>query len=325
MSQERVATIRMRSLVRRSLAAAGIAGWLWLAPGLPVASARATQTVAPNNVASAWTFDWGVIVALASIGGAYLVGVDRLWDRAGRGRGIRRWEAMCFAAGTLTLAVALISPLDALSEVLFSAHMTQHLLLIFVAPPLLVLGRPGAALAWAIPVQWVRAFRRSACHNFIRHLSRALSPPLAVWFMFALGFWIWHAPPLFEAAEHHAPVHAIEHLTFIAIGMQFWWLVIRRSGRRNFPDAAAIFFVFTTMLQQTLLGALLTFSNVGWYSAYGDTASGHLSQIADQQLAGLIMWMPSNALYLLVTGALLVRWLQREGAVEQPTFEPASR
>ena len=304
----------------RLLAAICVGGGLWSVAGPSVAFAHGARPASPGQVASAWTLDWGVVVSSIAAGMVYFMGVDALWNRAGKGRGIRRWEAACFVAGLLTLALALISPLDAMSDVLFSAHMAQHMLLIFVSAPLLVLGRPAIAFAWALPPSWARGLHRLTGASFVRRGAALLSSPPAVWMTFALGFWVWHVPVLYDAAVRHAPVHAIEHLTFIAIGMQFWWLIIRRAGHRHFPDPAAIVFVFTTMLQQTLLGALLTFSTVPWYAAYGDRAAWHLSQIADQELAGLIMWMPSNALYLVVTGALLVRWLRKEERDDEVRF-----
>src|SRR5436305_735507 len=129
-----------------------------------------------------WTLDplsLGPIVLSSAL---YGTGVRRVWRHAGIGHGIQRWEVGAFAAGQLALLVALVSPVDRLSDLLFSAHMTQHEIIMVVAPPLIVLGRPFAALAWVWPAA-------------AKLVPRTFSPFLAVT-AHALAIWLWHVPRL---------------------------------------------------------------------------------------------------------------------------------
>src|SRR5579859_3128577 len=118
----------------------------------PAALAHTGPAPTPNSVWSSWSFEPLLLAVLVLAGWSYAVGVRVLWSRAGAGGGIERWRVACFAAGMLALVIALISPLDGLSAALFSAHMAQHMLLILVAAPLLMLGAPGTALLWALPL-----------------------------------------------------------------------------------------------------------------------------------------------------------------------------
>src|SRR3954469_6080413 len=152
-----------------------------------------------GTVFSWWTWDPFVILLLAVSGALYAVGLSRLWRRAGVGQGIRRWQAACFAGGWLALVVALISPLDALGGILFSAHMAQHEVLMVIAAPLLVMGRPLIAFLWAIPTSWRTPVARvTQQRHFAAAWSGATSPLVAAT-VHGLALWIWHAPSLYQA------------------------------------------------------------------------------------------------------------------------------
>src|SRR3954468_6553369 len=120
------------------------------------ASAHDGRPLAPHDFWTAWSFDPAVILGLALAAGLYLKGVGALWRSAGKGRGVRQWEAASFAGGWLVLVLALVSPLHRLGSALFSAHMVQHELLMAAAAPLLVLGRPLIPSVWALPLKWRR-------------------------------------------------------------------------------------------------------------------------------------------------------------------------
>lgn len=299
---------------RRPLACAAVGALaLFAAPLAASAHGVASGGVTPGTLATAWTFDPFVIAPVLISGWLYARGVRALWARAGVGGGVARWQAAAFGGGLLTLLGALMSPLDALSLELFSAHMTQHMLLILVAAPLLVLGAPLVAFVWALPSRWRRVVRTLQRGPAVAPAWRAVTHPAAAWSIYALAFWAWHAPFLFDAAVRHDAVHAAEHVTFVAAALLFWWTLIHSAGRNRLPHPAAIAFVFTTMLQQSALAALLTFSSVRWYGVYADASTTwHISVLQDQRLAGLIMWMPSNLLYLLVVGWLILRWLAED-------------
>ena len=174
---------------------------------------------------------WAVACLAVSVA-LYAIGVARLWKRAGTGRGITRAEAVRFAAGWIILAVALLPPLDSISDRSFAAHMVQHELLMVVAAPLLVLARPLEAWTWALPAPWRAALGAGARSTWIRHTWSAITAPPGAWTLHAIALWAWHIPVLFEAALASRGVHILQHASFFATALLFWWSVFDR-GRRN--------------------------------------------------------------------------------------------
>ena len=276
-------------------------------------AARGGTPVAPHTLWRAWGGDPVIIAELLGVGWLYARGVRTLWARAGVGRGVGRGQAAAFAAGLLTLAVALVSPLDALADALFSAHMVQHLLLILVAAPLLILGAPAVPTLWALPLRW----RRRLGHGWhdapwLRRAWHGLTRPLTVWWLHTLAVLLWHLPALYQAALVNPTVHALEHASFLGTALLFWWLLLDPHGRRRLGRGADVLYVFTMSLPSGLLGALFAFASAPWYPAYVGTTAWGLSPTDDQQLAGLIMWVPAGVVYLIAAGALFVAWLQAE-------------
>jgi len=257
-----------------------------------------------------WSWDPLVWIGLLLSGWLYTRGLDRLWLRAGADRGIRRWEAASFAAGWLALAVALVSPLDALGGVLFSAHMAQHEVLILIAAPLLVLGRPLAPLLWALPRRGRLRVGRWVQAPAVTAAWRAVTEPLAVWAIHGAALWIWHLPALYQAALDDGFIHALQHSSFFGSAALFWWALIHgRYGRLGY--GAAVVYVFATSLHSGVLGALLTFAPRLWYPIYARrTGPWGLSPLEDQQLAGLLMWVPAGAVFILLGLALFAAWLR---------------
>src|ERR1044071_8652928 len=134
-----------------------------------------------HDLVRAWSFEPLVTVSLLVSGLLFVIGLRRLWREAPKRRSIRTWEALCFAGGWFALFVALVSPLHAWGSVLFSAHMTQHEVLMLVAAPLLVLGRPLIAFLWALPLNWSRRFGNVAKITYINRVWRALTIPFIAW------------------------------------------------------------------------------------------------------------------------------------------------
>lgn len=256
-----------------------------------------------------WTWDPVVLFLLALTAGLYALGLDRLWARAGAGQGIRGWEAACFAAGWLGLFAALVSPLDALGEILFSAHMAQHEVLILVAAPLMVLGRPLAAFLWALPKPAREKAGRWSQAPAVASSWRWLTAPVTVWVLHGIALWVWHLPDLYQRTLGDDFVHALQHLCFFLSASLFWWsLVHGRFGRLGY--GASVLYVFTTSLHSGVLGALLTFAPRLWYPIYEiRTSRWSLSPLEDQQLAGLIMWIPAGAVFILLGLALFAAWM----------------
>jgi putative membrane protein len=251
-----------------------------------------------------------VLLGLALSGWVYLRGVRRLWRSAEAGRGVRRWEAWAYASGWFALFVALVSPLHPLGRVLFSAHMTQHEILMLVAAPLLVLGRPVVAFLWAAPKSWARAAGAWARAGLFQKLWRVLTNPFAAWAIHAVALWVWHAPSLFQATIDNEWVHTAQHLSFLLSALLFWWAIIHgREGLKGY--GAAVLYLFTTSVHSGALGALITFASALLYPAYANTTRAWgLTPLEDQQLGGLIMWVPAGLVYIAAGLALFAGWMR---------------
>jgi putative membrane protein len=275
----------------------------------------------PHDLWTAWSFDPAVVIGLGLTGGLYLRGIAALWRSAGAGHGVRHWEAASFAGGWFLLLVALVSPLHQLGSVLFSAHMVQHELLMVAAAPLLVLGHPLIAFVWSLPMKWRRRLGDWSAVPLVRGTWALLTLPLMAWTLHAIAIWLWHAPAFFQATLDSELVHTLQHISFLGTGLLFWWALLRgRNGRIGRP--AAVLYLFTTSVHTTVLGALLTFSSSSWYPIYAPgTATWGLSPLEDQQLAGLIMWVPAGLVYLIAALAIASSWLREpEAARAQPTL-----
>jgi cytochrome c oxidase assembly factor CtaG len=219
--------------------------------------------------------------------------------------------------------VALVSPLHAWGSVLFSAHMTQHEVLMLVAAPLLVLGRPLVVFLWAFPVNWSRRIGNLAKISAINRSWQLLTIPLVAWLVHAVALWIWHVPVLFEAVLHNEWVHTLQHLSFLVSALLFWWALIH-GPRGAMGYGAAVLYLFTTSIHSGVLGALLTVAGSVWYPSYiGLTTSWGLTPLEDQQLGGLIMWIPAGLVYVIAGLALFAGWL-READVRAAKRERVS-
>jgi putative membrane protein len=255
------------------------------------------------------TVKHAVAAALLAGLGLYALGVVRLWRRAGVLHGLRPLHVAAYAAGLLSLWIALLSPLERLSGVLFSAHMGQHELLMLVAAPLVIMGRPLFAAAWALPDGARRTVMAVVERRGFRGVWHALTHPVVVLVLHGAALWIWHIPGLFEHALAHEQVHAVQHLSFFVTAGLFWWALVNgRYGRVGY--GAAVFFVFATAMHSGLLGAMLTFSQQLWYPTHvARTRAGGGDPLADQQLAGVLMWIPAGVLLTVLGLALLSAWL----------------
>jgi putative membrane protein len=256
-----------------------------------------------------WTWDPWVVGGLALGAIVYAVGIARLWRSAGPQRGVRPANAIAYGAGLGVCALALLSPLDRASDVLFSAHMAQHELLMLIAAPLVVLGRPLIPALWALPrpsrVRVGRALQRPG----VGRSWRVLTSPLVALLLHAVVRWIWHLPVLFDAALADERIHAVQHLTFFASAAVFWWALIHgRYGRAGYGAAAA--FVFFTMLHSGFLAAILALAGHPLYDAHATaTATWGMDPEIDQQRAGLLMWIPGGVVMMSIGLAMFGAWL----------------
>ena len=260
---------------------------------------------------SAWEFDPGIVVPLAISALLYALG-------SRRERVLTPRQKTCFWAGWAMLAVALISPLHPLGEELFSAHMIQHEILMLAAAPLLVLSRPLVTFLWGMPLEWRRAAGHWAKQNYVRNSWNVLTDPLTAWWMHATAIWLWHVPFLFQLTLESELAHTAQHLSFFLSALLFWWALFYAHGRMAY--GAAVFYVFTTAVHTSILGALLTFAPHLWYPLYSTTTQRWgLTPLEDQQLGGLVMWVPAGLVYLAAGLWLFAAWLKESDALAERT------
>ncbi|HEY2026394.1 MAG TPA: cytochrome c oxidase assembly protein [Gemmatimonadaceae bacterium] len=284
-----------------------------------VASAHPGRAAEPHDLWGAWTVAPAVVLGLVVSAWLYWRGLRALWRRAGRGRVVAPWRAASFAASIGALVLALVSPIDAIAAALFSVHMLQHLLLIMVAAPLMVLGDPLMVMLWALPVGTRCAAARwwKGAHR-LRRLWHVLRLAPIAWILHVFTLWLWHMPALYELAIRHELIHAAEHATFFLTALLFWWLPLRPHGRRLRPPVAVLY-LFGAALQSTILGALITFARRPWYpSHFGTTSAWGLNPLEDQQLAGLLMWVPAGTIYLIVLLPIVWRMVGGDEPVRPP-------
>jgi putative membrane protein len=207
---------------------------------------------------------------------------------------------MCVLAG------ALLPPLHEMSEQRLSAHMIQHELLMAVAAPLLVCGRPLVVALWSMPHAWRKPIGRLLNASSVRRTRVVLTEPFAAWAIHGLAIWLWHLPWLFDAAVRSDVVHVLQHASFLGTGVLFWSSVIHPVRRAT--RGVTIISLFTTAVHTSVLGAMMTFARAPWYDVYAIRFST-VSALADQQLAGMIMWIPASLAYLIAALAVMHRWL----------------
>jgi putative membrane protein len=261
--------------------------------------------------AAAKTSDYSLLVValLALAAMMYATGLARLLPHVHARRELV-WRAIAFAAGWIALAIALLSPLDTAASGSFALHMIQHETLMLIAAPLLVLGRGLPTFVWAFPHDLRISFGRLANQSWFSGGWKLLTTPLSAWILHALALWLWHAPAFFNAAVRNPVVHDWQHVTFLVTALIFWHALLRHASHG--ARAMGIIYLFTTTIHTGVLGALLTFARKPLYASL-DSGLGSwlaLTPLEDQQLGGLIMWVPGALVYVSVALTLLARWIR---------------
>lgn len=281
---------------------------LTLATALGRLLAQGSAGGAAGNLWLDWNLNPVVLLGLALIVGAYFYALGPLRRRYHLAERVDRAKVGYFVAGSVILALTLVSPLDALSDTyFFSAHMIQHMLISVVTPPLWLLGTPG----WMI----TPLFRNATA----RRVARWLAHPVVAFGLFNADLWLWHAPVLYDATLSNDTIHIIEHLTFIGFGLLYWLPILSPSP--VFPRISrgfGVLYLFIGCQPMVALGALLTFASQPLYQPYvlaprlwGSTPLG------DQQLGGLIMWLPSNIPALIAISVLFFQWIESHDHAER--------
>jgi putative membrane protein len=242
-----------------------------------------------------------------------------LYGLGGRRRPPRRgdrWRDAAFAAGLLAIVAALDSPLDGAAEELFWAHMGQHILLVGVAAPLLVLSRPWMRMWRGLPIGLRRGVARRVAGPGLAPLRGAAAIAaggLASWLIFNIDFCAWHLPVLYDAALRSPPVHALEHFLFFATALLLWTRVVDSPPWRSpLGELGKIAYLTATMAVGWVLAIVLASATSPLYGAYAEQASrpGGISALADQQLAAGMMWVPGSLAYATAIVLIAYRWLE---------------
>jgi putative membrane protein len=296
-----------------------------------VLTLSATQAAAHDlsralNSNVAWSYDPWLLTPLYVIGIGFYVGTQRVWHAAGFGRGVQLTQVAAFWAGWLVLGLAITSPLHWLGERLFSAHMIEHELMMVVAAPLMAYARINGALVWSLPQRWRLMAGRLAVTGPIAACWRVISHPVAATALHGLALWLWHAPPLYRLVLENGAVHRLQHVSFFLTGLLFWWVLFcgRGAGRSTqIRDGISIACLFVTVLHSGLLGALLTLSPRLWFPQQGLLAAEFgLTPLEDQQLAGLLMWIPMGTIYTCAGLFFAYRWLSLSASAARPVSFP---
>jgi putative membrane protein len=255
-----------------------------------------------------------VLLPLAVVGAAYVVGYRRLSARRNLA-GVTRTRGALFGGGYGALLVALASPLHTLGEELFSVHTVQHLLLTLVAAPLLLAANAMPVLVWALPERDRATVGRWVSHErLIRGPLKFVTHPAIAWSLYLASQWLWHQPAAYQWALANRWAHYAEHLTFFGAAVVFWWPVIGAAplgSPLSYP--ARFLYAFLASIPNSILGAGIALSPGVLYAHYAEHARLlGLDAHSDQVLAGLIMWIPGDLLFLGILLLLLVAFLRHE-------------
>jgi cytochrome c oxidase assembly factor CtaG len=222
------------------------------------------------------------------------------------------WRLASFVAGLMAIYIAVASPLDVFAGLLLQVHMLQHLLLMVVAPPLLLLGAPPVPLLRGLPARVAKdVLGPFLAWPALWRAARWLTHPAVCWWALVLATWLWHVPALYQLALRHPVWHAVEHATFLATALLFWWPVVQPwPSRARWPRWTIPFYLLLADLQNTIFAALLVFSERLFYPAYAAVPRlGGLSPLDDQVVAGAIMWVPAALAFLVPAAVVTVRLL----------------
>ncbi len=263
-------------------------------------------------------WDWSFnppLVLIVDLAVLYWLG-DRRTVTPARKRNPQRWRSVYFYAGLAVLAIALASPVELLSAQLFWVHMLQHVLLLVVAAPLIVLSRPWIRIWRCLPLdtrRWLGRGLSQGEHTApLRALSRALGRPATGFVLFSGVLLAWHIPAMFDATLRSSALHALEHTLFFTTAIMFWKQVIPSAPlHASLAAPQRVLYLVGAMIVSWALAVVLALAPHPLYDFYANQTHrpGGLSAIGDQHLAAGIMWVPGSITFLIVVFVYLNRWL----------------
>ncbi len=293
---------------RRARLAATVAFLSWF-----VAESAWAHTPVKTVTLSDWHGRLDVLSILFLFGGAFSVGWFRLRARSALVAPV--WRLLSYLAGLGMICLALLSPIDPLSSVFFTLHMTQHLLLLMMAPLFLLLANPMAASLWGCPARLrLKVGKLLTRHSWFRRALWALTFMPVAWSLYVIDLWAWHYPLLYQLALREPHIHDLEHLLFFFTALLFWWPIVNPAPRLHGVKSYGyrIIYLIAATLQNTLLGMAIAIPERVLYPFYALVPHPQdFSPINDQALGGGIMWT-SGHMYLIPILVLLARMLGHE-------------
>jgi putative membrane protein len=255
-----------------------------------------------------WTVHWSTVIGLAALGALYVWGARHLAAKA-RVAGtevpeLEPHQRIAFFSGLLVIFLSLNGPLHDLSDTyLFSAHMVQHLVLSLAVPPLLLVGTPG----WML--------RPFLANERIARVACAITRPTRCFIIFNVVISVWHLPPLYNTAMAHHPVHIVQHLTFLVASVLMWWPILSplpELPRLSYPGQ--MLYCFLMVIPMSIVSIYITMADHVLYPAYSIAPRvwDNITPMSDQQIGGLIMWIPGGLLFYVVMTFVFFKWAGRD-------------
>ena len=256
---------------------------------------------------TAWNWEPSIVIGTALLVGLYLYGIGPLRRKYHLADEVKRGQVVAFLLGVCIMFLALVSPLDELGDsYLFSAHMVQHLFITLVGPPLLLIGTPGWLLQPLLR------------NRVVFLIARVFTFPALAFFLYNADFWLWHAPPFYNATLENQGIHILEHVTFIVFGILNWWPIFSPSEELpRLSLGGQVLYIFLAGMPTVALGAGLTFFPPLYAPYLAAPRIWGLSAAVDQQLGGLIMWIPGNIFYIVIISILFIQWMQKQDAKQR--------
>jgi len=276
-----------------------------------------------TTVLAAWSFDPNVVLGVVLTALIYLAGLRELSRRGRLRRSVAPRHVLLFTLGLLSIVLALESPIDALSSRLLTAHMVQHMLLLFLAPPFLLLGKPIPVLVVGAPRPIVRWLARGhARRGWFRGLTHLLTNPYVAWLAFIGNMLVWHLPACYDAALRNDSVHYLEHLCFLVTGIMFWWVIVQPyPGRPRVAYGWRVLYILAAMVPGTALGMLFIFAGTAIYPFYAALPRmWDMSVVTDQSFAGTIMMVAGDFILICAAIPLFAGMMERLEEMELARF-----
>ena len=254
-----------------------------------------------------WTIHWSTVIGLVALGALYKWGARHVRRNAAASGNevpiLRAGQQIAFFSALLVIFVSLNGPIHDLSDYfLFSAHMVQHLLLSLAMPPLLLLGTPG----WLV--------RPLLEYPAVNRVAHALTKPIRCFIIFNVVIATWHLPPLYNTAMEYHPVHIVQHLMFMAASVLMWWPFL--SPLPELPRLAypgQMLYCFLMVIPMSIVAIYIAMADHVLYPAYSIAPRvWGLTPMSDQQIGGLIMWVPGGLLFYVVMTFVFFKWAGRD-------------